>query len=118
MEIDCTFSVDIQQKIPLGTDRDTVPISFLQDVYAEVLNHTSEIIDDEASSETWIHQAMSDNRINENAVITVIKKRHGDKVCVATPGDKYSIDEAISNGYNVVHGSEMGKDEWDNVKKS
>ena len=117
-EIDCTFSVDIQQKIPLSPDRDMVPISFLKDVYAEVLNHTSEIIDPETSSETWIREAMSDNRISETAVKTVIEKRYGKKVCVATPADKNSVDDAISNGYKVIYGAELGKDEWDNVKKA
>ena len=118
MEIDCTFSVDIQQKIPLSADRDSVPFSFLQDVYAEVLNHTSDIIDSEESSDTWVHEAMADSRIWAKAVKTVINNRYGNKVCVATPGDSRSIDEAISHGYNVVHGTEMGKDEWDNVRKA
>ena len=47
-----------------------------------------------------------------------MKKRFGEKVCVANPFDKQSIDEAISNGYNVIYGSEMSKEEWGKVKEN
>jgi len=117
-KIGCEFGIDVQQKIPLGIDRETASSSFLQDLYAEVLNQTYEEVEAGNSSEIWVRDAISDDRINAEAVKDIIKKRYGDKACVANPFDKNSIDEAISKGYNVIYGSEMCKDEWGAVKKS
>ena len=116
-EIECQFSIDVQQKIPLSIDRENVSESFLRDLYAEVLNHVHEDITPETASQVWIREATSDDRINKEAVQNVIKQRYGDKVVVANPRDKKSIEEAISRGYKVVYGSEMGKEEWINIKK-
>lgn len=116
-DIECQYSIDIQQKVPLGTDRDTVSPAYLKDVFAEVLNHTSDYIDTEDSSEGWIRAGVSDERISGDALKDIIGKRFGDKVCVADSNDPNSIDDALSHGYNVVYGREMGKDEWANVKK-
>jgi len=115
--IDCQFSIDIQQKIPLNIDRETVSQAFLKDVFAEVLNATYQDVTPESSSQLWIREGTSDERIKTEAVKTVIEKRYGDKVVVANPLDRNSIDEAISHGYHVIYGSEMSKDEWSNIKK-
>lgn len=116
--IDCEYSIDVDQRVPMGVDRDTVSESYLQDLYAELLNHTHEEITAEQSSERWVRTAMSDDRIRIETTNEVVKKRYGDKVCVATPNDPVSVDDAISHGYNVVHGPELSGDEWDNVRKA
>ncbi len=116
-DIECGYDIDVQQKIPLSLDRETVLPSFLQDLYAEVLNNTYEDIEKENSSDLWVRSAMSDDRIEKEAVESIVKKRFGDKVAVANNFDPNSIDEAISHGYNVVHGSEMGSAEWENIKR-
>jgi hypothetical protein len=118
VEIDCLFDVNINQKVPLSVDRDNVPASYLKSIYAEVLNSTVEDISSEQSSEVWIREATSDKRINSDAVKSIVEKRYGDRVVVANPFDKNSIDEAISNGYNVIYGNELSKDEWGNIRKA
>ncbi len=115
--VECQYSIDVQQKIPLNIDRETVSQSFLRDVFAEVLNATVEDVTPEQSSQVWIREATSDERIQKEAVQQVIEKRYGDKVLVANPFDRNSIDEAISHGYRVIYGSELSKEEWANVKK-
>lgn len=117
-EIDCEYHIDVQQKIPLTLDRDNVLPSFLQDVYAEVLNHTHTEISPESSSKLWVREGTSDERASTDAVRSVIKKRYGDKVVIANPKDKRSIDEALANGYKVVYGSEMSKEEWNKVREA
>jgi hypothetical protein len=116
-EIDCEYSIDVNQRVPLGVDRDTVPQAYLQDLFAEVLNNTHDLISTDSISASWVRIAMTDDRIDKNAVKTVITKRYGDDVVVANPADRLSIDDALSSGYRVVYGSEMSKDEWNNVKK-
>ena len=117
-QIECKYSLDVQQKIPLSMDRDTIPLSFLSALYAEVLNVTFSQITPEEASEQWIREATGNKRIQPEAVQEVITKRFGEKVVVATPTDRNSIDEAISQGYRVVHGSELSKEEWAAVKRT
>lgn len=117
-EIDCQFDIDVQQKVPLSIDRDTVPVSYLKTLFAETLNTTYQEIDKENSSELWIRQGMGDKRVNVETVKEMVEKRYGDKVVVANPFDPISVDDAISHGYNVVHGSELSKEEWENIRKA
>ena len=116
-EIECEYSIDVQQKIPMGVDRETVSQAYLRDIFSEVLNSVYDELDEESSSQVWVREAMSDERISQDAVEAVIEKRFGDKVCVADTFDSNSIDEAISNGYRVIRGTELSKQEWGIIKK-
>lgn len=116
--IECEFSIDVNQRVPMGIDRDTVSQSYLQDLYAEVLNATHDIIPVENISDTWVRTGMSDTkRIEGKAVKTVLNKRFGDKHLSRSIKDAVSNDDAISHGYKVISGSEMSKDEWNSAKK-
>jgi len=116
-EIECDYSIDVNQRVPLGFDRDKVPQYYLQDLYAEVLNYVHEDLTQDNISETWVREAMCDDRIERQAVETVINKRFGDKAIIASPGDGLSIDDAKAAGCNIVYGAEMSKAEWENVRK-
>jgi hypothetical protein len=115
-EIDCEFSLDVQQKIPLGIDRETVSLAFLQDLYAEVLNNTFEDVEGKNASALWVRTATSDERIQKEAVSDIFTKRFGEKFVSANPFDANSIDEAISHGYKVISGNELSGDEWNAAK--
>jgi hypothetical protein len=117
-EIDCQFSVNVKQKVPLSIDRETVSQAYLQDVFAEVLNLTHGIIEPEQASDMWVREATRDERASKEALDDVVHKRFGEKVCVANPFDPHSIDEALSHGYKVVSGSELSKEEWANIKSA
>jgi len=116
-EIDCEYGIDVQQRVPLSIDRETVSQAFLQDLFAEVLNNTYDDIEEENSSQVWIRQGMSDDRIKRETVESIIKKRFGDKVVVATPNDPISVDDAIADGCRVIQGRELSKEEWGNIKR-
>lgn len=116
-EIGVPFHVDVQQKVPLNSDRDMVSPAFLKEIYTIVLNNTFENIDEECVSENWVRVASASKDVSKEAFDSVIQKRFGENVCVATPTDPLSIDDALSNGFNVVRGSEMSKDEWENARR-
>lgn len=116
-EIDCDFSIDVQQKVPLSTDRDTVSAVFLKELYALVLNHTYETITQENAANAWVREAVSSSLVEKGAVASVVKGRFGDKVVVANPMDPVANDDALANGYHVVRGSELNRDEWDSIRK-
>lgn len=117
-EIDCDYSIDVQQKVPLSTDRTKVSGAYLKELYAFVLNATYEELTEESSSNNWIRTATTSDKIKSVAVEKVVKERYGDKVVVASPGDPGSVDEAITRGYRVIRGSEMSAEEWKNVRKN
>lgn len=115
--IECKYSIDIQQKVPLSIDRETVPEAYLKDVYAEVLNAMANELQGVEASETWVRLGSEDERVQKEALRQVIQQRYGDKVVVANPFDKVSIDDALAHGYKTVYGSEMSKEEWDRIKE-
>jgi len=116
-EIECAYSLDVDQRIPLGVDRDKVSGAYLQDLYAEVLNHTFDDIDEDTVGERWVREGMSDERVSAEAVDKVMTTRYGEKRCTYTPGDPQANDRAIIEGYTLVRGGELSKDEFDNIKK-
>lgn len=116
METDCPYHIDVQQKIPVAVDRETIKNYYLQDLYAEVLNCIHDEVEPEQSSSIWIRTAMKDDRITKEAIDTVMHKRYGDKFCIANPNDRHAMEEAISHGYKPIFGSELSKEEWDQIK--
>ncbi len=118
VETDCQFDIDVQQKVPLSIDRDSVPYSYIAILYAEVLNTTYEDIVEDDSSQVWIREAMAHKRINSETVKAIVDKRYGDKVVLANPFDPRSVDEAISAGYRVITAKELSKEERVNIREA
>lgn len=116
-EIECDYSIDIRQKVPLSNDRDSVEPKFLKLVYAYLLNATHEELAPDQSSNLWVRTATTAPECSTVAVKDIITKRFGAKSLIANPFDKRSMDEAISGGYNVIHGSELSSEEWDRIKE-
>ena len=117
-EIDCDYSIDVQQKIPLSTDRDKVDAKYLKNIYGEVLNQTHQEIKQEQSSNLWVREATTSERASIEAKRDVIVKRFGEKAAISNPFDPIANDDALAGGYNIVHGSEMSKEEWDAIKSA
>ena len=117
-EIDCDYSIDVQQKIPLSDDRDNVDSKYIKLIYGEILNQVYDDIEKERSSEQWVRSGFTSERALVDARKAIITKRFGEKVLIANPMDERSMDEAISNNYNVVYGAEMNKEEWGVIKEN
>jgi len=117
METDCSWSIDIQQKIPLAVDRETIRDYYLQDLYAVILNHTYNDIPEEEISAVWVRKGMKDERIKKETVKGILTKRFGNKVLSMNPFDRHANEEAITHGYKLVAGNEMSKEEWAKVKE-
>lgn len=116
-EIECDYSIDVQQKVPMSNDRDKVEAKYLKTLFGEVLNKVVEEITPEQSSALWVRDGFTSDRTNKETRQEVITKRFGEKALIANTMDKRSMDEAISNNFNVVYGSEMSKEEWNAVKR-
>lgn len=108
---------DIGQKVPLNMDRDNVKPSYLRHLRTLVTNEMYQRITTEDANSTWVKEALSDERILPEAVTAIIEKRFGDKVVVYDPSDQEANNKAVSEGYTVVHGRSLSKDEWTNVRR-
>lgn len=108
--IDCPYSVNVLQKIPLPPNRDTAKSSYLQDIYTIVLNETAEEVQDAAAS--WVRTALEDKTVAPETVQTIVKKRYGDKVALWS-ADGRSNDKALAAGYELVHGRTLSAKERD-----
>ena len=116
-EIDCDYSIDVQQKVPLSNDRNNVDAKYLKLIYGEVLKYIIDDIVPEQSSQLWVRNGFASDRASTETRKDIIEKRFGEKSLIANPLDKRSMDEAISNGYNVVYGAEMSKEEWGFIRE-
>lgn len=112
------WHVDVQQKVPLNTDRDNVPPSFLRTIRTAVLNEVHQHLSEESANHVWVKQAMEDHDVSEEAVRSVIKNRFGDKVVSYDLHDPEANHRAVAEGFTLVHGRQLGKDEWANVRRA
>jgi len=106
--IDCPYSVNVLQKVPLPPNRDMVKDSFLKDVYAVVLNATIDDIQD--PSATWVRTAVEDKLTEPEVVKNVMTQRYGKNV-VLWSSDQRANEKAMSHGYSVVHAKTLSNGE-------
>lgn len=111
------WHVDVDQKIPLTSDRDNVPPAFVRSIRTAVLNNVHQHLTEESANHLWVKSAMEDPDVSEDAVRAVIKNRFGDKVVAFDPRDPEANNRAVAEGFTLVHGRSLGKDEWANVRK-
>lgn len=82
-----------------------------------MLNATAQTLKPEESSESWVRLGSQDERVTGDALRNVTKARYGERVVVANPNDARSNDEALSQGYRLIHGSELSAEEWKRLKE-
>lgn len=111
------WHLDVQQKVPLPRDRDSVSPSYLQKLRVAVLNNFHEELDEEDSAEAWVSEALESEEVEEKAFEEVFKARYGEKTVIGDPSDPEATNRAASEGYAVVHGGAGGKGFWSNVKQ-
>lgn len=116
-EIECAYSIDVQQRVPLSPDRDTVPQTYLRTLYGEVLKATHEEVTPEKASDSWVREGFVSDRVDKDTIVDITTKRFGDNALIANPLDARSMDEAITNGHRLVYGSNLSGDEWKKIKQ-
>lgn len=108
---------DIGQKVPLSLERDNVTPTYLRTVRVLAFNALPQLLTEADSNATWGRDAASDSRVSTEALGASIRQRFGDKVVAFDPSDPEANKNAIAAGYQVIHGGNLSKDEWANVKK-
>ncbi len=109
---------DVCQKIPLNLDRDNVPPQYLRTLRTFAFNALFDKTTKEDANNTWVRDALSDPRCNDDAVKAAVKNRFGDKVVIYDNSDPEANKLAVLHGYTVVHGGHLSHREWENIHRS
>lgn len=111
------FHIDVQQRVPLNSDRDNVPPSFLTEVRAHVLNSQAELLSEEQASALWAREASGSKLVTADAFADVMDRRFGEQRVAYCPSDSESNRTAASHGYSVLTGGSLSAEEWENAKR-
>jgi len=114
--IEMPYDVDIQQKVPMPPNRDTVTSQYLQSIYAEVLKVMVDELAEEQASESWVQQGVEDKRTPDDVVKKVMDKKLGENV-VLWSSDTYANEMAHDDGMDVVQPRTLSKIERERFKR-
>ena len=110
------YHVDVQQKVPLNSERDNVTPAFLRALRVAVLNHTHEQLGREDVTQGWVRDACGDERVAPDALRTVIDTRFGQNAVTYDPSDREANKISASEDRQIVHGGHLSAGEWANVR--
>lgn len=114
---DDEWDIDVQQKVPLSRDRDSVTPGYLLKLRVAALNNCYDELDEDAAAESWVTEAVSDKNVDEDAFSAAMTKRFGEDAVVYDPSDPEANSRAASEGRQVIHGRTIPKGAHDNVKR-
>lgn len=118
VEIGGRFDVDVQQKVPLNSDRDNVTPAYLRSIRTAVLNNTADLLDVSDTTATWVKDAMEDKNVDIAAVKQVVTTRFGDRVAKFDPSDVEASHRLVAQGTQVLGGNTFSSAAWDNIKRA
>lgn len=113
---DMKFDIDVQQKLPLNSDRDQVQPAVHQDLRVAVANAMTEYFSDEDFSQPWLVAATSDKSASAALMQTFVNEKFGEDAVIFDPHDTESAARAIAEGRRVIYGNSMSKAQRANVK--
>lgn len=111
------WHVNVMQKVPLNVDRDNVTPSYLRDLRRAVLNECHGLLDETASGETWINDAIEDPDVTAEALNAALDLRFGERRVTYDPSDPEANKLAVVEGYTVVGARSLPKAAWGNVRE-
>lgn len=113
------WHVNIGQKVPLNMDRDNVTPSYLGEVRACVAEMMRDYIGAEDANSTWVRDAVSRHgeEMSPDLIEHIVTQRFGEKRVAYDPSDPEANALAVTKGYAVVHGSQLGKAEWQAARR-
>lgn len=112
------YHVNVLQKVPMNSDRDNVPPSYLQTLRVLVLNETHAQLKPEDANADWARAATSDDRCSDSAITKMLDHRFGQKRASYDPSDPESNMKVVSLGHTLITGRQMSKQEWENARRA
>jgi hypothetical protein len=117
-EIPCRWHLDVQQRVPLGQDRDSVKPAYLAKVQAAALEAGAARLSSKDAGEAWVTGVLGHALVGDEAVRRVVEERFGRDSVAADPSDREATQQATAEGYRVVHGGSLPPDAWSAVRRA
>lgn len=118
VETNDRWHVDVQQKVPLNTDRDNVPPSYLRLIRVLVVNEMQALLTKQDATATWVREATADERVTNEAVTRVADLAFGKERVAFDPSDLEANKLAASQGMTVVGGGALSPGQWANMRRA
>lgn len=112
------WHLDVQQKVPLSPNRDSVRPAYLQDVLAEVLNVVAQNMTPEQTSATWVKEAIGDSRVVKETIKQVFETRFEGKAVIGNPLDPLAMERAQQAGMQIIHPRSLTESERKAIKET
>ncbi len=109
---------DVQQRVPLNMQRDNVTPAYLQELRVAVFNESHHLLEKEDVTQDWARAATNDHRCAPEATTTSLDLRFGENRVSYDVNDREANKKAMAEGYNVVAGGSMSKQEWENARQA
>lgn len=105
VEIEGLWHIDVQQKLPLGLERDSVPASYLARIQALVFNEVVESLPATEMTKPWVKEAVQQQDVvKPEAVAKYLQEVHGSKIVINDPSNQEGVRRAQAEGYKVLYG--------------
>ena len=117
-QINSPYDVDVQQKIPMPPQRDTVADSYLRDIYTETLNATHHLLKKDEFHGEWVKQALSNSRTVTKAALESTKRgRYGEKALLMSDNADANL-RAIESGCKLIDPHSLSKREHQRIRST
>jgi hypothetical protein len=111
------WDISIEQKVVLNMDRDNVTPGYLRDVRTLVVNAMHDALEESDANATFVNEALADEQASPEAVKTALDLKFTEKHAIRDPNDPEANHNLQAQGYTLIHGSQLTKAQWENVKK-
>jgi hypothetical protein len=111
------FDADVQQKTVLNIDRDNVTPGYLRAIRTLVVNAMHEQLTEDDGNTTLVNEAIADKNAAPEAVKKALDLKFTEKHAIRDPNDHEANNNLVAEGFTLISGSQLTKDQWENVKK-
>lgn len=111
------WDVSIEQKVVLNMDRDNVTPAYLRCVRTFVANALHAQLGEEDANAPFVNEALADDRATPAIVHRALDLKYGVKRAIWDPSDLEANNALVAEGYTLIKGSQLTKEQWANAKK-
>lgn len=117
VKVDHPYLIDVRQKVPLSTDRNSVTPGYYRRLCAAVLDGTFDKLTEDEVRSKGITEGLAEAS-SDAAVQTVMEKQHGSQRFVPDPGNREATGELTAQGYTSVAPNAYDRDTWARIRQA
>ena len=114
----CKWHVDIQQKIPLSPERDSIKESYLKRVYTEVTNNAYDLITEADVGKKFVQIGFNQDTTPQAAKSILETKFGTDKIAIESKNDPMANEKALRQGYELIKVGEFDRETLSSLRES